>query len=241
MKDKTFDILFLLARPGAGKSEVIDFLKNLSPESRQEEFHLGALGEIDDFPMLWTWFEEDEILQSLGYPRLHSTPDGYFKEVYLWDLLIRRIGMDYKKLLRDNTDYLKTHSVLVEFARGSQHGGFARAFEHLDTDLLKNGAILYIDVSWEESLRKNKKRFNPDKPDSILEHGLEDKKLEVLYRESDWKTLAPDDSGFIDIKGVKVPYSVMPNEDDVTTAGGEILGERLKSSLSRLMELRKNQ
>ncbi len=29
-------------------------------------------------------------------------------------------------------------------------------------------------------------RYNPDKPDSILEHALEDKKIEFLYKESEW-------------------------------------------------------
>ncbi|MBI9103635.1 MAG: hypothetical protein JEY99_14570 [Spirochaetales bacterium] len=237
MTNNSFDVLFLLARPGAGKSEVIDFLKNLAPDRRRSEFHLDNLGELDDFPMLWTWFEEDDIRQSMGKARVHSTPEYYFKEPYQWDLLIRRLGLDYQKILRDNQDYHKDHSLLVEFARGSQHGGFKRAFEHLSKDLIKRSAILYIDVSWEESLRKNRKRFNPDKPDSILEHGLEDEKLEFLYKESDWQEIAPGESGTIDIQGVKVPYAVMDNHDDVTSTGGEVLAERLKSSMDVLFNL----
>ena len=46
-------------------------------------------------------------------------------------------------------------------------------------------AILYIDASWAESLHKYRKRFYPDKPDSILEHALPDLKLERLYKEGD--------------------------------------------------------
>jgi len=42
--------------------------------------------------------------------------------------------------------------------------------------MLKSAAILYVNVSFSESLRKNRKRFNPNKPDSILEHGLPDEK-----------------------------------------------------------------
>ena len=36
-----FEILCLLARPAAGKSEVIHYLKNLDPIDRLERFHIG--------------------------------------------------------------------------------------------------------------------------------------------------------------------------------------------------------
>ena len=235
----TFDVLFLLARPGAGKSEVIDFLKKLTYTERMNNFHIGEIGELDDFPLLWTWFEEDDILTSMGYPRLHSTPDCYFTHIHFWDLLIRRLCQDYFKVLRDKKNYQGSHSMLVEFSRGKQHGGFQRAFENLAPELLERGAILYIDVSWEESLRKNRKRFNPDKPDSILEHGLEDEKLSFLYKESDWKELAPEKKGAIEIQGIQVPYAVMDNEDDVTSRGGSDLADRIKPVLQYLYDFKK--
>ena len=57
-----FNIILLIARPGAGKSEIIDYLKQTPLEERISRYHVGKFKEIDDFPMLWTWFEEDEIL-----------------------------------------------------------------------------------------------------------------------------------------------------------------------------------
>ena len=160
MAKDTFDIVFLIARPAAGKSEVIDYLKKTPVEERIKKFHVQEFEEIDDFPMLWTWFEEDAILEKkFGKPRLHSTSDGYFKYQYLWDLLIERISMDYSKKLRDHDDYHSKYTTVIEFARGTEHGGFKRAFEHVSEDMLKKGAIMYLNVSFEESLRKNKKRF----------------------------------------------------------------------------------
>jgi len=38
------------------------------------------------------------------------------------------------------------------------------------------------------------------------------------------------------LQGVDVPYAVFDNADDVTTAQGAALGERLESSLGRLWE-----
>ena len=236
MTQERFKILLLIARPGAGKSEIIDYLKRTPLPERLERFHIGEFEEIDDFPMLWTWFEEDEILQELGQPRLHSDEDGYFLSVSMWDVLIRRICLEYSKRLRDDPNYHEDKTTIIEFARGSQHGGFRRAFEHLSAEVVENMAVLYLKVSWEESLRKNAARFNPDKPDSILEHGLPDEKLEILYKESDWEELSAESESHLEIQGVKVPYAVFENEDDVTTERGEALGQRLEETLNVLWE-----
>ncbi len=225
-----FKILLLIARPAAGKSEIIHFLKQTPIEERLAQFHIGVFEEIDDFPMLWTWFEEDALLEKMGKPRLHTTSDGYFKEEYFWNLLIERMSLDYRKLMRD---YLG-HTVILEFSRGSEHGGYQSAFQHLSDEILENMAILYLDVPWEESLRKNRARFNPNRPDSILEHGLPDEKLEKLYRETDWDSLIKAQNGFLQIKGINVPYSVFDNADDVTTNPGEVLERRLKKALDLL-------
>jgi hypothetical protein len=173
----------------------------------------------------------------LGHPRIHTDEHTYFFWDYLWDVLIRRLCLEYHKLVRDHPNYHETHTAVIEFSRGSQHGGFQRAFEHLSEEVVERAAILYVNVSWEESLRKNRVRFNPDRPDSVLEHGLSDDKLEILYKGSDWKELSAEDPHFIDIQGVKVPYAVFENEDDVTTDRGEELGQRLEETLGTLWEI----
>lgn len=67
----------------------------------------------------------------------------------------------------------------------NEHGGYQCAFDNLSDEILDDMAILYLNLSWEESLRKNRKRFNPSRPDSIFEHGLPDEKLETLYRHTE--------------------------------------------------------
>lgn len=235
-KKNAFDILVLNARPAAGKSEVIDYLKRCSLEERKNRFMVAEFEEIDDFPMLWTWFEEDDILEKMGYPRLHSDEDGYFKGEHLWHLLIRRMCFDYKKRLTRIPDYHQTYTTIIEFSRGTEHGGYQAAYQHLSREVVERMAILYLDVSYSESLRKNRARFNPNKPDSILEHGLPDKKLERLYKEVDWHELVKDDPAYVMIQGVKVPYVVFENEDDVTTARGEAMGDRLEARLQTLWQ-----
>ncbi len=232
-----FEVLVLLGRPAAGKSEILEHLRNTELSKRIEKYHIGKLDVIDDFPMLWAWFEEDAILsKKFAKPRLHSDDDGYFKYPYLWNLLIERIALDYQKRTRDDSNYHQHTTTIIEFSRGSQHGGYFQAFEHLSDQILARAGVVYVQVSFAESLRKNRRRFNPQRPDSILEHGLEDEKLERLYRDDDWHDLiaASGSPNYLKVRGERIPYSIFENEDDVTTQGGEALARRLEETLGRL-------
>ncbi len=235
-----FKKIILLGRPASGKSEVIAYLKNTSDEERLKRFHLGKIKEIDDFPMLWTWFEEDAILsKKFGKPRIHTDEDGYFIEQHLWNLLIERISLDYTKLIRDNPDFHDNGTALIEFSRGTEHGGYKDAFRHLSKEVLENAALVYINVPFEESLRKNRKRYNPSKPDSILEHGLPDAKLEKMYKEVDWEEVSKNSKTHIEINGVSVPYFVFENMPSKTD-DPEILGPELDRVFAGLWKLYKN-
>jgi len=239
MDPDTFDVLILIGRPASGKSEIIDLLTHTPPDVRRRKFHVSNLDVIDDFPMLWTWFEEDRILsERLGQPRLHTDADGYFKHSYLWHLLIERASLEYHKRLRDGSHSDGRRTTIVEFSRGSEHGGYAEAFPHLADDLLRRAAVVYVRVSFEESLRKNRLRFNPDRPDSILQHSLPDEKLKRLYRDDDWASFSSSDPNLLSVRSIRVPYMVFENEDDVTTGKPELLSERLEMVLGQLWELR---
>lgn len=232
-----FKKIILLGRPASGKSEIINYIKKTPDKEREERFHIGKLKEIDDFPMLWTWFEEDDILEKVfNKPRLHSTSDGYFKEKYLWHLLIERISLDYKKAARDMKEKLDITTFLIEFSRGSEHGGYNEAFKHLSPELLQDAALLYVDVTFEESLRKNRKRFNPEKPDSILEHGLPDSKLEKMYKEVDFHEFAKGATTHLNINGFNIPFIIFNNIPSKTD-DPNILGPALDEELSKLWSI----
>ncbi len=230
--DPIFPILILNARPAAGKSEIIHFLRHVPAREREARFHAGLIHVLDDFPMLWTWFEEDHILERVFHrPRLHTTPEGFFIHEDLWHLLIRRLSVEYEKWRRDAKG---RYTCIIEFSRGAAHGGYRAAYQHLSDEILRQAACMYIRVSYEESLRKNRRRFNPQRPDSVLEHALPDDKLEKLYREDDWDRFSAGDPAYLQVRGIRVPYVVFENEDDVTTDDGEALAARLETSLSTL-------
>jgi hypothetical protein len=234
-----FPILIMIGRPASGKSEIIDFLMNLSDDERKRKYRIAKPDVMDDFPMLWTWFEEDFILsRQLKKPRLHTDDQGYFLQPYLWDLLIKRLTLEYEKRIRDDSAYNSHTTAIIEFSRGGEHGGYQRALAHLSDEVLQKAAILYVNVSYRESLRKNRRRFNPQRPHSILEHALPDEKLERLYRYDDWVDITANALPYLTIRLNKLPFEVFENEDDVTTEKPDLLADRLKICLSRLWELR---
>jgi hypothetical protein len=248
MAREIFDIIILNGRPAAGKSEVIDYLKSIPVEERVRRFHIGEFEEFDDFPILWERFEDDDLYQKHGKARLISdttfqyegkTLDGYvFKDQFFWNFLIEKLNLAYSKRLRDVPNYHDTTTAIFEFARGAQHGGFAEAYSYLADDVLSKAVTMYIKVSWEESLRKNRRRRNPDRPDSILEHSLEDKKIEFLYKESEWEEFSGRDPDHLLVRGRKVPYAIFDNEPEKTDKP-EILGQHLEEVCARLWSLKR--
>jgi hypothetical protein len=250
MAKDIFDIIILNGRPAAGKSEVIDYLKGVPVAERIRRFHIGEFEEFDDFPILWERFEDDDLYEKHGKQRLISdttfeyegqTLDGYvFKDQFFWNFLIEKLNLFYSKRLRDVPNYHDTYTAIFEFARGAQHGGFAEAYTYLADDVLAKAVTMYIKVSWEESLRKNRRRRNPDKPDSILEHSLEDRKIEFLYKESEWEEFSAKDPNHLLVGSHKVPYAIFDNEPEKTDKP-EILGAHLEEVCAKLWSLKQQQ
>lgn len=236
MQNPHFDVIILIGRPAAGKSEVIDFLKKTPVEERVSRFHINQFEEIDDFVYVWETFEVDDILSRHGKERIWTDKKYWFKDHFIWNLYIERINLAYRKRLAADATYHTGMTSIVEFARGGENG-FGEAFSYLHEDILKRAGIMYIKVSYEESARKNRRRARPGLEDSILHHSLPDEKMEFYYKTNDWEKLTAADPNYIEIKGIKVPYTVFENEpektDDQAKLGAEL--ERATAKLWRVM------
>ncbi len=233
--DKHHPVIILVARPAAGKSEVIDYLKKTPLVERMERFNVAELAEFDDFLYIWEWFEEDDFLSANGRERLHSKPDYYFKDEFAWHVCIQKINNAFAKRLAE-PDFLKKHTSLIEFARGGENG-FRDAFNFLSDDILKLARIVYIKVSYEESVRKNRKRARKGQEHSVLYHSLPDDKMEYYYKINDWDKLSGGrDSGVIEIKGHQVPFAVFDNMPEKTDDPAK-LGPALDEVFARLAKI----
>ncbi len=236
MSKNQFDVIILNGRPAAGKSEVIDYLKSVPVNERLERFHIGEFEELDDFPVLWERFLDDDILQKHGQERMFTDDQYYFKDHFLWNFFILKLAAAYAEIKTQNPDYHKTTTTIIEFSRGGKNA-FAEAYSYLGDDILKRAGIVYIDVPYEESVRKNQRRARPGEEGSILHHSLPDDKMDFYYKTNDWHDIAPDKHGHIDVKGQKVPYAVFPNMPEVTDKP-ETLGKTLEVTLQSLWKLR---
>jgi len=232
----TFEVIVLTGRPAAGKSEVIDYLKKTPVEERRRRFHIGEFEEIDDFPMIWERFEDDAIYEKHGKPRAYTTPDNYFKEHFFWNFLIEKMNLVFEKKLAADPAYTDKVTTIIEFARGGENG-LAEAFAHLSAAILERAGIVYIDVSYEESVRKNRRRFKPELAHSILYHSLPDEKMEHYYKVNDWHRLASGPDGVITVKDHRVPYAVLANEPEKTDDPAK-LGPALEDVFGRLWRTR---
>jgi hypothetical protein len=237
MSASNFPVLIITGRPAAGKSEVIDFLKKANPAERSSRFHIADFEELDDFVYVWETFETDDILTKHGRPRLWTDEKYWFKEHFIWNLYIERINLEYRKKLARNPAYHADKTTLIEFARGGDNG-ISEALGLLHDDVLRNASLLYIKVSYEESVRKNRRRARPGEEHSILHHSLPDEKMDFYYKTNDWEKLAAKDPNYIDVKGFKIPYAVFENEPE-KTLDTTLIGQELERATKKLWSMKK--
>ncbi len=227
-----FPILILTGRPASGKSEVIDFLKKCDPIVRLERFHIANFEELDDFIYVWETFELDDLMTQMGKDRVWSDEKYWFKEPYIWDLYIKRLALDYQKKIVKDPGYHDRFTTLVEFARGGDDA-IRHALSFLSDGMLEKAALLYIRVSYEESVRKNRRRARPGQEDSILYHSLPDSKMEAYYKTNDWDQIEARDPDFIGIRNFRIPYAVFENMPE-KTLDPALIGDELERASAKL-------
>lgn len=236
----TLDHIVLNGRSGGGKSELIDFLKGLSDAERRERYHLGALVELDDFPWLWDKFVEDDLWEELGearrYSRRHEHGYVQLEGDRLLDMLVLKFNRVVAREYGRRPEWYGDHTLFIEFARGVPDGGYARAYELLSDAIWARAGIVYIDVSYEESRRRNEARYQEKLAHSILAHRLPDESQERFSAEQDFLSLAGGrDSGWLEIRDQRVPFVVIHNEPELKDPVA--LAERYGPAMQRLAEL----
>jgi hypothetical protein len=233
--NNNFPILIITGRPAAGKSEVIDFLKKSDPRERLQKFHIADFEELDDFVYVWETFEIDDMLTKHGKPRIWTDEKYWFKDDFIWNLYIERINLEYRKKLARSPNYHDSKTTLIEFARGGDNGMY-EALSYLHEDILKRASLMYIKVSYEESVRKNRRRARKGQEDSILYHSLPDEKMDFYYKTNDWEKLAAKSPNYIEVKGIKVPYGVFENEPE-KTLDPVLIGKELERATQKIWKL----
>jgi hypothetical protein len=233
-----FEHLFVLGRPAGGKSEFIDFMKRLPDAERAATFGIGRFEEVDDFPWLWDACVEDDAREARGERRLVSerTPEGYnIVRAGFRGSLVDRFNAAIASRYLANPAFYDGGTLLIEFARG-RDDGFRASLERFLPEVLRRAAILYIDVSFEESYRRNSARYRRGQEESILFHKVPDADMFGYFSSNDWAQMTGGAlDGRLDIAGIMVPFVSMNNEPE--SIDPAVLGERYSRALSTLLRL----
>ena len=164
-------IIFLLGRPGCGKSVIYEMLtKNLKGKGFAYEFL-----RIDDFPIL------KELLDRDVHFKRHRREAGGFK-VTDWSIVDEVLAGMSKKIERL---YRPGRVIFVEFARDS----YLHAFSNFTPQLLKKSLILYVFAPYEVCCQRNIKRFKERKGHDLDAHIVPPHLMETYYKEDDFEKL----------------------------------------------------
>lgn len=234
--EKVFEILLLLGRPASGKSEFIDFMEKCPLERRITRYHIGNLYTIDDFVMLWEKFEEDDLWERLGKPRLFSkrAEENYtVTNEQIWPFLIEKINARAEKYIQSKPGH-PPQTALIEFSRGGQTA-YTDALNRLSPKILSRASILYLHVSPEESRRRNIARYDKKKKGSILAHSVPEEDLKRTYAKDDWRSITQKSSGQLLVSNARLPYVTLHNEPESDDPA--ILDRRYHDALKTLYRL----
>ncbi|MBE0636550.1 hypothetical protein IH601_11190 [Candidatus Bipolaricaulota bacterium] len=232
--EEAFDVLLLLGRPASGKSEFIDFMTHISSDHRLREFFIAPFQIIDDFPILWNLFQQDDVWESVGRERwVSKRREGNYAvaDDSVWGFLIERIN---QLVIEKASQPEGRRTLIVEFSRGG-HDGYLQALRRLSPSILRRAAALYVSVSFEESWRRNIARYDEKARGGILTHSVPREEMERTYGTDDWPSLTSGPVGLMRIGELEIPYATMDNEPESKDL--DILSERYRCALASLYAL----
>ena len=206
-----YNYLFILGRPGCGKSALYRELEKRLLESCEAE----SCQRVDDFPKLWARCQADDVRESEGKERLFT----FVTEGGEYDIsdhaVLRRV---LNEILQEvSADVLRIdkpdHVVVIEFARHS----YIEAMANFDRAILDSCLMIYLQVSFDTCWERNVARGGDD-------HLVPRESMERYY-------LVDDRDAFVrTMEAQGIPVVVVDNEPE----GEEHLIEQVESLFERL-------
>lgn len=185
--------IFLLGRPGCGKSEVFRRLTARLKEDGITDDFIRA----DDFPKLWAIFQNDE--KTGKWSRCRKTHDGGYKvtDDNVWNDILKEVDRDVVSLQKPG------RIVFIEFSRPN----YIQSLENFSGGILENSVIIYFDCSFEMCWKRNVARH-----EAALAKGTDD---HLVSREEMEKTYLGDDKDDL-LQNKKIPVFVVDTDEEGT-------------------------
>ncbi|MBI5572950.1 MAG: hypothetical protein HY919_00140 [Elusimicrobia bacterium] len=161
--------VFLLGRPGCGKSVVYKIIKEIL---EKKEIYSPR---VDDFLTL------KEILARDKEFKRHILKDGGFA-VTDWTVVDEALSDLCKLVQKEKAD---KKIIFIEFARDN----YCHAFENFTKDVLNDSLILYLYSTFDECYKRNVTRFKFAKKDGHDDHIVPLDLMKTYYKTDDYEKL----------------------------------------------------
>lgn len=174
-----YKYVFLLGRPGCGKSAVYRRLEQWILDSDQAV----TFERVDDFPKVWAMLQRDDALENEGKQRRYSErtdEGGYVLTNYeVLNDILGEVSADV--LAIDRPD----HMIVLEFARPN----YVRSLQNFDGRILARSLIVYLEVSFETCWARNVARHEAALAEGGDDHLVCRETMEELYLYDDQHAL----------------------------------------------------
>lgn len=204
-----YSYVFLLGRPGCGKSVVYHKLS----EQLLEKGLIEEVKRIDDFPVLQEILKEDKGLAK------HIEKEGGFEvtDLNLLDDVLKRINQNIREIQKPKK------LIFIEFSRNN----YDHALENFDQEILNQSLIIYIYCPLEVCIKRNIHRFKEGR-ETTDNHIVPSDMMKKYYVEDDYENLflEPEE----DLKK-QTPARVIVVKNDVEGL------DRLKEELGKVIDV----
>jgi adenylylsulfate kinase-like enzyme len=167
----TPSFIFLLGRPGSGKSAIYRILS----KRFVEEGIAKEVTRMDDFPVLQELLGRDKEFKR------HYRKEGGFviTDLALLDDVLTEMNAELKRGVAPGK------ITFVEFARNS----YSRAMENFDREVLDRSLILYVYCPFDICMARNIRRFEEAGEKTSDEHIAPSDIMECYYKRDDYEEL----------------------------------------------------
>jgi adenylylsulfate kinase-like enzyme len=163
--------IFLLGRPGSGKSAIF---RTLTEQLKSKGLAKETM-RLDDFPVLKEFLNRDREFKR------HYRQEGGFvvTDFTILDDVLREMNKKLHQLERPG------NVIFVEFARDS----YAKALKNFDKEVLGKSLLLYIYCPFDVCVARNVRRFKEGGGKSMDDHIAPTDIMEKYYKHDDYEEL----------------------------------------------------
>jgi len=169
------DYIFLLGRPGCGKSFVYETIIKKLKETEK----VANVERVDDFPILKELLDKDTEFKR------HVRKEGGFEVTDF--TIIDEVLSTIDSRLEDVK--LKNDLVFIEFARAE----YISALKNFRAETFARAMIVYIYCPYDVCLARNRKRFEQQKNNALDDHIVPTDLMESYYKNDDIEKIYLED------------------------------------------------